>query len=98
VNKNGQSVKGVKKALLACSLLAVTAAVTGCASTNRFDHLSSDDKASTFNAELGTSYLAAGELENAETKLQRALEQANVPSIVITMRFFCVIAVVQRKR
>jgi len=75
VNKNGQSVKGVKKALLACSLLAVTAAVTGCASTNRFDHLSSDDKASTFNAELGTSYLAAGELENAETKLQRALEQ-----------------------
>jgi len=48
---------------------------SGCATKSTFDHLTSDDKASTFNAELGTNYLAAGELESAETKLQRALEQ-----------------------
>ncbi len=73
--KNGQTMSNMKKSLLVCSLLALMSGVSGCASKTKFGHLSSDDKASTFNAELGTNYLNAGELENAEIKLQRALEQ-----------------------
>lgn len=66
---------GMKKTLLTCSVIAMFGVVSGCATTTAFGHLTSDDKASTFNAELGTNYLAVGELENAEIKLQRALEQ-----------------------
>lgn len=73
--ENGQAVSGMRKTLLACSLVALASVVAGCASKTAFGHLSSDAKASTFNAELGTNYLAAGELENAEVKLQRALAQ-----------------------
>lgn len=79
MNKNGQAMNPeipyLKKALLVCSVLAVMGVVSGCTTKTAFGHLSSDDKASTFNAELGTNYLNAGELENAEIKLQRALEQ-----------------------
>ena len=77
--ENGQvlinAFDGLKKTLMAGAVLAMTGVVSGCATKSTFDHLTSDDKASTFNAELGTNYLAAGELESAETKLQRALEQ-----------------------
>ena len=77
--ENGQALinalDGLKKTLMAGAVLAMTGVVSGCATRSTFDHLTSDDKASTFNAELGTNYLAAGELESAETKLQRALEQ-----------------------
>ncbi len=73
--KNGQIMVAMKKTLLTCSVLAVFGVVSGCTTTTAFGHLSSDDKASTFNAELGTNYLAVGELENAEHKLQRSLEQ-----------------------
>lgn len=66
---------GMKKTLLVCSVLAMVGGVSGCTTKTAFGHLTSDDKASTFNAELGTNYLNAGELENAEIKLQRALEQ-----------------------
>ena len=65
----------MKKTLMAGALLATIGVTAGCTTKTAFGHLSSDDKASTFNAELGTNYLAAGELESAETKLQRALEQ-----------------------
>jgi len=79
VIKNGQATNSgtsvKKKVLVACALLAMIGVTAGCATKSTFDHLTSDDKASTFNAELGTNYLAAGELESAETKLQRALEQ-----------------------
>ena len=77
--ENGQALinalDGLKKTLMAGAVLAMIGVVSGCATKSTFDHLTSDDKASTFNAELGTNYLAAGELESAETKLQRALEQ-----------------------
>ena len=77
--ENGQALinalDGLKKTLKAGALLAMIGIVSGCSTKSTFDHLTSDDKASTFNAELGTNYLAAGELESAETKLQRALEQ-----------------------
>jgi len=66
---------GMKKTIITCALFAIISVASGCATKSTFDHLTSDDKASTFNAELGTNYLAAGELESAETKLQRALEQ-----------------------
>ncbi len=75
MKKNGQAMSGVNKALMLCSVLAMAGVVSGCTTKTAFGHLTSDDKASTFNAELGTNYLAAGELENAETKLQRALQQ-----------------------
>ncbi len=77
--ENGQpligGMSGINKKLVACALLAMIGVTSGCATRSSFDHLTSDDKASTFNAELGTNYLAAGELESAENKLQRALEQ-----------------------
>ncbi len=63
----------MRKSLIACALLAVVGVTSGCATKNAFGHLSSAEKAARFNAELGTSYLAAGELEPAQTKLQRAL-------------------------
>ena len=76
MTENGQgAANGMNKTLMACALFAMIGVTTGCATKTSFSHLSSDDKASTFNAELGTNYLAAGELESAETKLQRALEQ-----------------------
>jgi len=76
VNMGGTNGRyGMKKTIAACALLAVVGVTSGCTTKTQFGHLSSDDKASTFNAELGTNYLIAGELENAETKLQRALEQ-----------------------
>ena len=64
-----------RSAKIACALLVVLGTASGCATQNAFGHLSNDEKASTFNAELGTSYLMAGELEPAELKLDRALEQ-----------------------
>ena len=64
-----------RSAKIACALLVVLGTASGCATKNAFGHLSNDQEASTFNAELGTSYLMAGELEPAELKLDRALEQ-----------------------
>ncbi len=67
--------KVAKRAMLACAVFALLGASAGCATKSAFDHLSSDEKAANFNAELGTNYLATGELENAEVKLERALAQ-----------------------
>lgn len=53
----------------------VTAAVSGCATNPMFGRLTDDQKAATYNAELATNYLAAGELEPAQTKVLRALQQ-----------------------
>jgi len=57
---------------LTVTLVAVGFLSAGCSTKSSFGHLSSDSKASAFNAELGTNYLATGELENAEIKLERA--------------------------
>ncbi len=62
--------KFILSAVIGTSFLA-----TGCAMTPKFSHLSNDAKAATYNAELGANYLAVGNLENAQTKLQRALQQ-----------------------
>ncbi len=70
-----QAVSTIRKSVVACALLAIVGITSGCATKTAFGHLSSDEKAATFNAELGTNYLAAGELEPAETKLKRALQQ-----------------------
>ena len=59
------------------TVLALLASVTasGCAMGPSFGRLSDGEKAASYNAELGTNYLATGSLEQAETKLQRALAQ-----------------------
>ena len=64
----------MRKELLA-AVIGANFLVTGCAMTPKYGHLSNDTKAATYNAELGANYLAAGSLENAQTKLQRALDQ-----------------------
>ena len=72
---SGQTGLNMKKLAKACAVVALVGVVAGCAKQGAFEHLSSDKKASEFNAELGASYLAAGELENAELKIERALQQ-----------------------
>ena len=59
------------------AVLLVTASVvaSGCAVNPMFGRLTDDQKAATYNAELGTNYLAAGELEPAQIKVLRALQQ-----------------------
>jgi len=58
------------------AVLLVTAVVaSGCASTPTVGRFTNDEKAARFNAELATNYLAADELEEAHTKVLRALEQ-----------------------
>ncbi len=64
----------MRKVLLA-AVIGVNFLATGCAMTSKFDHLSNDEKAANFNAELGANYLATGSLENAQIKLRRALAQ-----------------------
>lgn len=64
-----------KRSMLTCTVVVAVSVASGCTTRTAFGHLSSDEKASDFNAELGTNYLAAGELENAENKLQRSLAQ-----------------------
>lgn len=61
--------------ITALALLVGVTAVSGCAMNSSFGRLSDDQKAASYNAELGTNYLASGSLEQAETKLQRALVQ-----------------------
>lgn len=56
-------------------LLASLTMTTGCAVNKTFGHLSDDEKAASYNAELGTNYLISGDLESAQTKLHRALAQ-----------------------
>lgn len=56
-------------ALAASSLLLLTACV------NSGSAVKNDTQASQFNAELGAKYLQRGELEQANEKLQKALEQ-----------------------
>ena len=58
---------------LATVLVAVSAA--GCAANPMFGRLTDDQKAASYNAELATNYLAAGELEPAQVKVLRALQQ-----------------------
>jgi len=56
-------------------MMTALVAVSGCATNPMFGRLTDDQKAATFNAELATNYLAAGELEPAQTKVRRALQQ-----------------------
>ncbi|OED42293.1 type IV pilus biogenesis/stability protein PilW [Chromatiales bacterium (ex Bugula neritina AB1)] len=59
-------------------LLALTALCTvasGCAMNPIYGRLTDDQKAASYNAELGTNYLATGDLEHAQLKLHRALSQ-----------------------
>lgn len=58
--------------ILLATLLAVAACTTSDRS-GRFDK--SDEEAATINARLGASYLQAGDLQEANEKLKRALEQ-----------------------
>ena len=60
---------------LAALVVAGSAVISGCAANPVFGHLSDKQKAATYNAELATNYLAAGELEPAQTKVLRALQQ-----------------------
>ncbi len=55
--------------------LVLAAFLSGCAATPMFGRLTDDQKAATYNAELATNYLATGELEQAQTKVLRALQQ-----------------------
>ena len=57
------------------ALLVSVTAISGCAVSPADGRLSDGQKAASYNAELGTNYLATGSLEQAETKLQRALVQ-----------------------
>ena len=59
---------------LAALVVAGSAVISGCAANPVFGHLSDKQKAATYNAELATNYLAAGELEPAQTKVLRALQ------------------------
>lgn len=59
----------------AAALVATALAASGCAGNPMFGRLTDDQKAATYNAELATNYLAAGELEGAQTKVLRALQQ-----------------------
>lgn len=56
-------------------LLAGLTITSGCATNQSFGRLSDSEKAASYNAELGTNYLATGDLEHAQIKLQRALIQ-----------------------
>lgn len=58
---------------IAVLLLLVLAA--GCASSNEPRYQTSLKKASRVNAELGANYLQQGQLERANSKLEKALEQ-----------------------
>lgn len=60
--------------VLLASIIGTAVFLTGCA-TSGVARLSDDEKAANYNAELGANYLATGNLESAQTKLQRALEQ-----------------------
>jgi len=71
----GIAALNMKNIIKATALVVMVSTAAGCAAPTAFGHLSSDKKASAFNAELGTSYLAAGELESAEVKIERALQQ-----------------------
>ncbi len=57
------------------ALLVGVTAVSGCALNPSLGRLSDGQKAASYNAELGTNYLASGNLEFAQTKLQRAMIQ-----------------------
>ena len=61
--------------ITALALLVSVTAISGCAMNPTLGRLSDGQKAATYNAELGTNYLATGNLEQAQTKLQRALVQ-----------------------
>ncbi len=62
-------------ARLAAIVVTATVLISGCATNPMFGRLTDDQKAASYNAELATNYLAAGELEPAQIKLQRALHQ-----------------------
>ena len=62
-------------ARLAAVLITASLVASGCASKPAVGRYSDDQKAAKFNAELATNYLAADELEEAHTKVLRALEQ-----------------------
>jgi len=47
----------------------------GCATSNEPQYASSPRKASQINAQLGANYLQAGQLERANSKLRKALDQ-----------------------
>lgn len=48
---------------------------TSCAMTPMFGRLSDSQKAASYNAELAANYLVTGDLEQAQIKLDRAMEQ-----------------------
>ena len=60
-----------KIALLAVALLSVA----GCAGNDETPFKRSDEQASSFNAQLGANYMRSGDLERADEKLRKALEQ-----------------------
>ena len=49
--------------------------LSGCAVNSGLSRLSDDEKAAAYNAELAANYLATGNLENAHSKVRRALFQ-----------------------
>jgi type IV pilus assembly protein PilF len=57
------------------SALLIAALVTACASPERRDEVQGDEKAARINVQLGATYLEQGDLELANVKLERALDQ-----------------------
>ncbi len=58
-----------------CAMIVCCLTASGCAMTPMFGRLSDTQKAASYNAELAANYLVTGDLEQAQIKLDRAMEQ-----------------------
>ncbi|MDZ7788555.1 MAG: type IV pilus biogenesis/stability protein PilW [Halofilum sp. (in: g-proteobacteria)] len=63
------------RALRSIAVVISLLAFTGCATSSEPQYASSPAKASQINAQLGANYLQSGQLERANAKLLKALEQ-----------------------
>lgn len=61
--------------LVRCMVALTLLALVGCASSQEGRYRSSPEKASQVNAQLGANYMQSGELQRADSKLRKALEQ-----------------------